>query len=118
MVDTEQSWRPVAVAGDVLVDTPLEVAVGNVVFILVRSAGDIIVYQGVCPHAAARLGKGRIVDGWLRCPHHMATFQMSDGVCGKGWALPALRRYAHKIEDGTVYMVDPPVEVEDDGRPS
>jgi nitrite reductase/ring-hydroxylating ferredoxin subunit len=108
MDEEKRSWRAVAKVGDVISDVPLEVAVGNAVFILIRTEDDINAFQGTCPHAAARLGQGRIVDGWLRCPHHMAMFNMSDGVCGKGWVLPALRRYALRIEDGEVHMSDPP----------
>ena len=110
---TKQSWRAVARVDDVIANAPVEVALGNTVLILVHADDGIIAYQGTCPHAAARLGGGRVVDGWLRCPHHMATFRLSDGICGKGWALPALRRYAVKIEDGEVCLSDPPRLVTD-----
>jgi nitrite reductase/ring-hydroxylating ferredoxin subunit len=110
---TKQSWQAVARVDDVISDAPLEVPMGNAVFILVRGDDEIIAYQGTCPHAAARLGGGRVIDGWLRCPHHMAMFRLSDGVCGKGWVLPALRRYAVKVEDGVVHMSNPPRPVLD-----
>ena len=109
MDEANRTWSAIAKVEDVVSSVPLEVAVGNTVFILVRSDEEILAYQGSCPHQAARLGKGRIVDGWLRCPHHMAMFRMSDGVCGKGWTLPALRRYAIKIDDGVIYLSNPPI---------
>ena len=105
---TKQSWIVVARVEDVNPGAPLEVALGDAVFILVKADEGIIAYQGTCPHAAARLGGGRVIEGWLRCPHHMAMFRLADGVCGKGWVLPALRRYAVKVEDGAVYLSDPP----------
>lgn len=108
MVIAEHSWRHVAAVDEVPTDTPLEIAVGNTAFILVRLDDGIAAYQGNCPHQAARLGGGKIQDGWLRCPHHMAQFRMSDGACGKGWALPTLRRYTTRIEDGGVFLSDPP----------
>lgn len=113
----KQSWHAVARVDEVPPSAALEVVVGNAVCILVRADDGIIAYQGTCPHAAARLGGGRVADGWLRCPRHMATFRLSDGVCGKGWVLPALRRYALKVEDGEVYLHDPPIHVDHDGCP-
>lgn len=108
-MDTQPvEWRAVADAADIPESQPLEVAIGNSVAFLVRAEGEIRAFQGLCPHAAARLGKGRIEDGWLQCPHHMARFRMTDGVCGKGWGLPALKQYEFKLDDGVVYLSEPP----------
>ena len=108
MVIVDHSWRRVAAVDDVPSDAPLEVAVGNTPFILVHLDDEVAAYQGNCPHQAARLGGGKIQDGWLRCPHHMAQFQLSNGACGKGWTLPPLRRYTTRIEGGAVFILDPP----------
>ena len=55
----------------------------------------------------ARLAQGQIVKGWIECPHHRARFRLSDGVCGSGWKLPALKRYATKLHEGMVLLPDP-----------
>jgi nitrite reductase/ring-hydroxylating ferredoxin subunit len=111
MDDTEHAWRSIALLADLPADRPVEVAAANQSIILVHTAGGIAAYQGICPHAAARLARGHIADGWLHCPQHKAAFRLSDGTCGKGWRLPALRRYATKVENGTVYLADPLREI-------
>ena len=92
MVDEKPVWREVAKVGDVTASDPLEVGTGPMAIILIRLVDGIAAYQGTCPHQSARLGGGTVIDGWLRCPQHRAMFRLVDGVCGKGWELPALRR--------------------------
>ncbi|MBL6600565.1 MAG: Rieske 2Fe-2S domain-containing protein [Alphaproteobacteria bacterium] len=106
-----QTWRAVAQVDDVSETEPLEIAAENRSVMLLRIAGEIRALQGNCPHAAARLAKGRVEDGWLHCPHHKARFRLTDGVCGPGWGLPALLRYMVKLEDETVYLAEPLVTV-------
>jgi nitrite reductase/ring-hydroxylating ferredoxin subunit len=115
MDEPAHAWRAVTALADLPSDQPFEVAVGNTAVILVRWKDEITAFQGICPHAAARLGRGRITDGWLHCPQHKASFKLSDGTCGKGWRLPALRRYAAKLEDGMIYLSEPLREIDADG---
>lgn len=107
-----RDWRAVAQVADVSETEPLEIAAEGRAVILLRISGEIRALQGNCPHAAARLAKGRIEDGWLHCPQHKARFRLADGVCGPGWGLPALQEYALKQDEGTVYLADPLVVID------
>ncbi|MBM86077.1 MAG: hypothetical protein CMM47_08650 [Rhodospirillaceae bacterium] len=107
MSESEHVWRAVARVDEVMAGVVLEVAVGNKRVILVRVDGEVVAYQGTCPHQFARLGRGTIADGWLHCPHHRAKFQLTDGTCGPGWDLPALQRHDLRINDGAVHLQDP-----------
>ena len=107
MSETEHVWRAVARVDEVLADVVLEVAVGNTPVILVQIDGEVVAYQGTCPHQFARLVHGVVADGWLRCPQHRAKFRLADGTCGPGWDLPALRRHNVRIDNGTVHLQHP-----------
>lgn len=82
--------------------------------VIVRAGGEFIALEGLCPHQMARLGRGMLIDDcWIQCPHHLARFRLSDGVCGPGWVLPPLERYATRIENGHVLLPDPLVALND-----
>ena len=112
MVYEEPVWREVAKVAEVTENAPVEVGIDNMAVILVRVRDGIAAYQGICPHQSARLGGGTVIDGWLRCPQHRAMFRLADGVCGDGWELPPLRRYALRIEAGAVLLSDPPTIID------
>jgi len=111
MDNAAHAWRAVAQASDVSETEPLEIAAEGRAVMLLRIAGEVRALQGNCPHAAARLAKGRIEGGWVHCPQHKARFRLADGVCGPGWGLPALLEYVVKQDDGTVYLSDPLVVI-------
>ena len=111
MTEAKHVWNTVASTDAVGTEAPLEVVVGNALVILVRTGDGIAAFQGNCPHQFARLGGGMIVDGRIRCPHHRADFSLTDGTCGPGWILPALKRYAVRVEDGQVLLPDPLIEL-------
>ena len=116
MTIDQSNWLEVASLDDLKPEDPLEVVVGQSVVILVRVDQTVIAYQGLCPHQFARLGRGRVVDGRLRCPHHRAEFCLKSGACGPGWSLPPLRRYDLKIQGDKILLPDPlvsfPAEIE------
>lgn len=107
MAIDQLNWLEVASLGDLKPDHPFEVVVDQTVVILVRVERNVIAYQGLCPHQFARLGRGKVVDGWLRCPHHRAGFCLKSGECGPGWALPALQRFDVRVEGDTILLPDP-----------
>jgi len=97
-------WIAVVPSSELTPEKPHEVVIGESIFVLIRHGGNIGAYQGLCPHQFARLSEGRVSDGHLNCPRHMARFRLSDGVCGPGWSLPALRRFPAKEEGGMVHV--------------
>lgn len=107
------TWVAVADLSRILPTAPLGLVVGEQLLIAVRDREQIIVYQGNCPHQAARLDRARITDGWLHCPHHRARFALATGVCGGGWDLPPLRRFVSRVADGHLWLTDPLQPTED-----
>ena len=105
--DSHITWVAVADLSRILRTAPLGLVVGEQLLIAVRDRGQIIVYQGNCPHQAARLDRARITDGWLQCPHHRARFALATGVCGGGWDLPPLTRFVSRVADGHLWLTDP-----------
>ncbi|RVU35117.1 Rieske (2Fe-2S) protein [Hwanghaeella grinnelliae] len=97
-------WIAVVPSVELLPDKPHEVLIGENIFVLIRHGETIGAYQGQCPHQFARLVEGRVADGHINCPRHMAKFRLSDGICGPGWALPPLRRYTVKEDGGMVHI--------------
>ena len=102
-----EGWQAVARLEALVPDKPQEAVVGNRLVLLLRQGDIVTAYQGLCPHQAARLAFGRVADGWLHCPHHQARFNLADGACGPGWQMPALKRFATRIEEGVILLPDP-----------
>jgi 3-phenylpropionate/trans-cinnamate dioxygenase ferredoxin subunit len=85
-----------------------EIVIGRQLVLLIQHDDQLHAVQGLCPHAFTRLVTGRVTDdGWLACPAHAAMFNLADGRCGRGWILPALRRYPTRLVDGMVLLPDP-----------
>ena len=87
-------------------DGMLEVRHGRQLVLLVALEGEILAVQGLCPHQLARLSEGRLHEGQLQCPRHLARFDLNDGTCTGGWQLPPLRRYAVRVVDDDVLLPD------------
>ena len=112
MADTPNTWRVVASRQDVLQAGMRDVPIGRRIVLLVGRGGEILAFQGLCPHQHARLVEGTLDGDALQCPRHLARFDLDDGTCGGGWQLPALRRYAVRIDGDDVLLADPPVALE------
>ena len=97
-------WKIVANECDIVEGEPLEVISDGKVFLLIRRNARVIGFEGLCPHQKARLVFGTVDETWLHCPQHQARFRLSDGVCGPGWALPSLKSYRTKIDNGKVFL--------------
>lgn len=84
----------------------LRVMLESHALVLARRGETIHAFQGTCPHEKADLAQGRIEDGRLICPRHLASFALSDGAVSAGWRnVAALKLYPVRIE-GNDIMVD------------
>lgn len=73
-------WYAVATV-DQVVSEPLQVTLRNVDYVLWRSTdGALVAARDRCPHREARLSRGRVEQGCLRCPYHGWLFD-GDGRC-------------------------------------
>jgi nitrite reductase/ring-hydroxylating ferredoxin subunit len=96
--------RFVTVAGfDELADGAfLRVLVDGHGLVLARQGATIYAFQGTCPHEQTDLAQGRIDDGRLVCPRHLASFALTDGSVSGGWKVPALKLYPVRIAAGEI----------------
>jgi phenylpropionate dioxygenase-like ring-hydroxylating dioxygenase large terminal subunit len=78
-----------------------------------KATGEVFALRDICPHRAAPLSAGRIVDGTVECPYHGWRFR-TDGACA---AIPSLvddqamdttrirvRRYPAAESQGMVFV--------------
>jgi 3-phenylpropionate/trans-cinnamate dioxygenase ferredoxin subunit len=72
--------------------------------VLLRDGARIIACERACPHEQADLSRGRIVDGRLLCPRHLAWFDLEDGHISAGWPSRPLQLYPVEIRDGLVWI--------------
>ena len=73
--------------------------------VIARRGDTVYAFQGTCPHEKADLAQGRLEDGRLVCPRHLATFSLSDGAVSAGWPNVApLKLYPVQIVDGAVVV--------------
>src|ERR1700758_5622356 len=93
----------------------LRVALGGHGLVLARAGDAVYAFQGACPHEKADLSQGRIEDGRLICPRHLASFALSDGAVSAGWSnVGALKLYPARIQgdaievDANAVNRDPP----------
>ena len=66
--------------------------------------------ERACPHEQADLSLGRVADGRLHCPRHLAWFSLRDGGISPGWSSRTLRRYPSRIADGQIWVAPGLVE--------
>ncbi|HEY6830916.1 MAG TPA: Rieske 2Fe-2S domain-containing protein [Pseudolabrys sp.] len=70
--------------------------------VLARHGDVVYAFQGTCPHEKADLAQGRIEDGRLICPRHLASFSLADGQVSRGWKVDGLKLYPVRIADGEI----------------
>ncbi len=70
--------------------------------VLARQGSTVYAFQGTCPHEKADLSQGRIEDGRLICPRHLASYSLVDGHVSRGWKVDALKLYPVRIQNGEV----------------
>jgi nitrite reductase/ring-hydroxylating ferredoxin subunit len=79
-------------------------AAGAVDLLLFRDGDRIFACERFCPHEQADLSLGRIADGRLFCPRHLASFDLLDGNISAGWPSRALRVHPARIEDDKIWI--------------
>jgi 3-phenylpropionate/trans-cinnamate dioxygenase ferredoxin subunit len=72
--------------------------------LLIRDGDQIFACERACPHEQADLSLGRVTDGRLLCPRHLASFDLHDGNVSAGWPSRALRVYPAKLEDEQIWI--------------
>ena len=105
--ETSQQWRTIAQLSDMAPKGLFDVVLDDQLILLTKTDDGIRAFQGQCPHQFARLVGGRLVDGQLCCPRHMAFFRLSDGACTNGWQLPPLKRYAVRVTGDAIEVPYP-----------
>jgi 3-phenylpropionate/trans-cinnamate dioxygenase ferredoxin component len=76
--------------------------VGHVDLLLIRDGDRVFACERTCPHEQADPSLGRIADRRLRCPRHLASFDLVSGDISAGWPSRPLRLYPAEIKDGWI----------------
>ncbi|RVU14965.1 Rieske (2Fe-2S) protein [Methylobacterium oryzihabitans] len=84
--------------------TVVPVVAGRHHLVLVRDAGRIVAAERACPHEGADLSLGHCAGGRLRCPRHLASFDLHDGSVSPGWSFRALRLFPVEVEAGGLWL--------------
>lgn len=84
-----QCWYPVSFVQDLPKDRPYSFSLYDEPFVLFRNTdGKLVCLTDRCPHRAARLSDGQIIDGKIECLYHGWQFG-SKGQCLHIPQLPA-----------------------------
>ena len=97
-------FHPAAQVTDVLVDSMINVVVGDRNIALVNLAGTFYAIGGVCTHGAALLADGYVEGDVVECPHHGGTFEIKTG---KAVAYPCtvdVPAYSVRVDGDTVLV--------------
>jgi 3-phenylpropionate/trans-cinnamate dioxygenase ferredoxin subunit len=78
--------------------------VAGIDLIVVQDGEVVYACERVCPHEQADLSLGRVADGRLYCPRHLAWFDLKDGNISPGWSSRALRRYSVRVADDQIWV--------------
>jgi 3-phenylpropionate/trans-cinnamate dioxygenase ferredoxin subunit len=87
--------------------TEQRIVCGNVAgvgILVVQDGAQIYACERACPHEQADLSLGRVADGRLYCPRHLAWFNLTDGNISPGWPSRGLRRYPVRVRDEQIWV--------------
>ena len=93
-------WARVADLADFAGRDVIGVEHGERKLAIYRLEDGVYATTDVCPHAAARLSAGEVVEGYIECPGHFALFDIRTGESGGGLATGNLTTYPARL-DGT-----------------
>jgi 3-phenylpropionate/trans-cinnamate dioxygenase ferredoxin subunit len=80
------------------------VKVAGIGVLIVQDGEGIYACERACPHEQADLSLGRVADGRLHCPRHLAWFNLADGTMSPGWPSRDLRRYPVCESDAQIWV--------------
>ena len=104
MISDTGNWVSVCPLERLASQPIVRLRLGEVDFLLVRRGAEILACERACPHEQADLGLGRVADGRLFCPRHLASFDLQDGTVSAGWPSRRLRMCAARVSDQQVWI--------------
>lgn len=104
MISKNENWVAVCPAAGLTAQSFVCARMRTVDLLLMRDGDKIFACERFCPHEQADLSEGRISDGRLFCPRHLASFGLLDGNMSAGWPSRDLRVYPARIEDDTIWI--------------
>jgi len=93
----------IAAAADVPPGTLKEIHAADRTFAVCNVAGDIRVFEGICPCAGGPVGQGKMFDGVMVCPWHGMRYDVETGKCTLGNDL-AIERFRSVVEGGEILV--------------
>jgi 3-phenylpropionate/trans-cinnamate dioxygenase ferredoxin subunit len=103
-LQTNSNWIAICPLEHMAYRTILCVRLEAVDLLLIREGNQVFACERACPHEQADLSLGRVSDGRLFCPRHLASFDLHDGSISAGWPSRALQRYPARIKDGRIWI--------------
>jgi len=101
-IDAEAQFVVVAALDRLPDGAFLRVMIDTHGLVIARNGAAIYAFQGTCPHEQADLAQGRIEDGRLICPRHLASYSLADGEVSRGWKVDALKLYPVHIQGNEI----------------
>lgn len=98
------AWTHVGSLGVFAVGPIVPVRIAGQELLLVQDGDQVFAVERACPHEGADLANGRCSVGRLFCPHHQASFALSDGAVSPGWSFRRLRTFPVQAVDGKIYI--------------
>jgi nitrite reductase/ring-hydroxylating ferredoxin subunit len=91
LFDWQNCWYPITFVRDLFNHKPYKFSLYDEALVLFRDAkGKLVCLQDLCPHRAAKLSDGQIIDGRIECLYHGWQF----GAEGKCLHIPQLTEKA------------------------
>lgn len=100
-------WHKVAKTGEVAVDEPKQVQVGENLIAIFQLGEEYFATHDVCTHEFACLTDGWTEGETVECPIHQAKFDIRTGKVLDPPATEDLRTYRVKVEGGDIYVEAP-----------
>jgi 3-phenylpropionate/trans-cinnamate dioxygenase ferredoxin subunit len=104
MAVKDENWIAICPSSRLASQTIICMRLDAVDFLLIRQGDQVFACERACPHEQADLSLGRVTDGRLFCPRHLASFDLHDGNISTGWASKPLRIFPVRIKDDHIWI--------------